>query len=57
VEIHSCLNFNYEGVDKPMIYVGIDIASQKHDCAILDRNGKELCGVFEFENNRAEQVV
>ena len=35
-----------------MIYVGIDVASEKHDCAILDQSGKELCGVFVFENNR-----
>ena len=35
-----------------MIYVGIDVASEKHDCAILDQSGKELCEVFTFSNNR-----
>jgi transposase len=35
-----------------MIYVGIDVASEKHDCAILNREGKALCDVFTFANNR-----
>lgn len=36
-----------------MIYIGIDVASEKHDCAILDQTGKELCDVFTFLNNRS----
>ena len=35
-----------------MIYVGIDVASEKHDCAILDSETGEVCEVFVFENNR-----
>ena len=27
----------------PMIFVGIDVASTKHDCAVLDSTGKVLC--------------
>ena len=34
-----------------MIYVGIDVASRKHDCCILDEKGDEL-SVFAFENNK-----
>jgi len=36
-----------------MIYVGIDVASTKHDCAILDSSGKMLCDVFTFANDRS----
>lgn len=36
-----------------MIYVGIDVASEKHDCAILSSGGELLCEVFTFPNNRA----
>lgn len=35
-----------------MIYVGIDVASDKHDVAILGSDGKELCNVFTIQNNR-----
>lgn len=35
-----------------MIYVGIDVAKDKHDCSILDRNGIDLCRPFSFPNNR-----
>ena len=35
-----------------MIYVGIDVAKDKHDCSILDRNGIDLCRPFSFSNNR-----
>ena len=36
-----------------MICVGIDVASEKHDCAIMDSSTGEVCEVFVFENNRA----
>ena len=35
-----------------MICVGIDVASEKHDCAIIDSSTGEVCDVFIFENNR-----
>jgi len=35
-----------------MICVGIDVASDKHDCAIMDSSTGEICEVFMFENNR-----
>ena len=34
-----------------MIYVGIDVAKDKHDCCILDGAAKVLC-TFTFENNK-----
>ena len=34
-----------------MIYVGIDIAKDKHDCCILDANGKLISKVFTISNN------
>jgi len=35
-----------------MLYVGIDVASTKHDCCIIDSNGKDLSKNFTFLNNR-----
>lgn len=35
-----------------MIYVGIDVASDKHDCCILDSNGAVLRENFTIRNNR-----
>lgn len=35
-----------------MIYVGIDVAKDKHDCSILDEDGSELYPVFTIDNNR-----
>ena len=35
-----------------MIYVGIDVAKDKHDCSILDKDGSELYPVFTIDNNR-----
>lgn len=35
-----------------MIYVGIDIAKEKHDCCITNEDGEVLFGVFTFGNNR-----
>lgn len=35
-----------------MLYVGIDVASTKHDCCIIDSNGADLISNFTFENNR-----
>lgn len=34
-----------------MIFVGIDIAKDKHDCFILNSEGKILRDVFIFSNN------
>lgn len=36
-----------------MIYVGIDVAKDKHDCCILDDKGKKLNPIFTFSNDRA----
>ena len=36
-----------------MIYVGIDVASEKHDVAIVNQNGENLCDVFTIQNNRS----
>lgn len=36
-----------------MIYVGIDVAKDKHDCAILGPNGEVLLNRFTFQNNKA----
>lgn len=35
-----------------MIYVGIDVASNKHDCCIIDGDGTVLNENFTFTNNR-----
>lgn len=35
-----------------MIYVGIDVAKNKHDCCILDSDGAVLYDSFTFSNNR-----
>ena len=35
-----------------MIYVGIDISKDKHDCCILDANGKMISKVFTISNNK-----
>jgi len=35
-----------------MIYAGIDVAKDKHDCLIVDSNGKVLSKVFTITNNR-----
>jgi len=34
-----------------MFFVGIDVASQKHDCCVLDAQGK-VCAEFQIRNNR-----
>ena len=34
-----------------MLFIGIDIASKKHDCCILGSNSEILAPVFTFENN------
>ena len=36
-----------------MIYVGIDVAKDKHDCFITNSDGKVLFPVFTIQNNRA----
>lgn len=35
-----------------MIYAGIDVAKDKHDCIIVDSNGKALSKVFTIANNK-----
>mgnify|MGYP003298769723 CR=1 FL=1 len=35
-----------------MIYVGIDVAKDKHDCCILDATGKMISKVFTISNNK-----
>jgi len=34
-----------------MIYVGIDVAKDKHDCFILSSDGQFLADVFTIPNN------
>ena len=34
-----------------MIYVGIDVSRDKHDCCIVNSDGKVLADVFTVENN------
>jgi transposase len=36
-----------------MIYAGIDVSKDKHDCCILDSDGKKLFPVFTIPNNRS----
>lgn len=36
-----------------MIYVGIDVAKDKHDCCILDSNGQKVYPIFTISNNKA----
>ena len=35
-----------------MIYVGIDVAKDKHDCFITNSDGQVLFKAFTFLNNR-----
>ena len=35
-----------------MIYVGIDVAKNKHDCCILDSNAEKLFPIFTIQNNQ-----
>ncbi len=37
--------------EKYMVYVGIDVAKDKHDCFIIDENGEVLCDSFVIKNN------
>lgn len=34
-----------------MIYVGIDVAKDKHDCCIMNSDGAMLVNVFTIQNN------
>lgn len=36
-----------------MIYVGIDVAKDKHDCFITNSDGEALFKPFTIQNNRA----
>ena len=35
-----------------MLYIGIDVASTKHDCCIIDGDGTVLNCNFTFDNSR-----
>ena len=35
-----------------MLYIGIDVASEKHDCCIIDSNGEVLLSHLTFSNSR-----
>ena len=35
-----------------MIFVGIDVAKNKHDCFIINSDGEILSDVFTIENNK-----
>jgi transposase len=37
--------------DFPMVYVGIDVSKDKHDCHILTSDGEVLCDNFSFPNS------
>lgn len=45
----NSINFNFGGIT--MIYVGIDVAKDKHDCIILSSEGETLANVFTVQNN------
>ena len=47
--IHTALNKLCGGIF--MIYVGIDIAKDKHDCFIISSEGEVLFDVFTIQNN------
>ena len=36
-----------------MLYVGIDVSKEKHDCHIMNSEGEILCDNFSFENSRS----
>lgn len=36
-----------------MIYAGIDVAKDKHDCCILGSDGEKLLPIFTIPNNRS----
>ena len=36
-----------------MIYAGIDVAKDKHDCCILGSDGEKLIPIFTIPNNRS----
>jgi len=36
-----------------MIYVGIDVAKDKHDCCILDNEGRSIFPIFTISNDKA----
>jgi len=50
--VKTVVKFQSKGCDL-MIYVGIDIAKDKHFCAIADSDGEILEQPFGFDNNRA----
>ena len=46
----NSINFIFKGV-KIMIFVGIDVAKDKHDCFIINSDGEVLFNVFTISNN------
>ena len=44
-------SIKYYKEDPFMIYVGIDVAKDKHDCCILGLDAEKLCPVFTIPNN------
>jgi len=42
---------NHHSEEKPMIYIGIDVAKSKHDCCILNQDGETL-STFVFTNDK-----
>lgn len=47
--VPSSINNTLEGC--PMIYVGIDVSKDKHDCTIVSSEGEVLADVFTIQNN------
>lgn len=47
----SSINHNEEG--HPMIYVGIDVSKDKHDCYIVNSDGEVLKDVFTIQNTES----
>ena len=47
--VPSSINNTTEGCC--MIYVGIDVSKDKHDCTIVSSDGEVLMDVFTIQNN------
>ena len=49
-----CGTIQYQNIYREvfvMIYVGIDVAKDKHDCFIISSDGEVLFDVFTIQNN------
>ena len=44
-------SINYTQEVNPMIYVGIDVSKDKHDCVFVSSDGELLVDVFTIGNN------